>query len=517
MDKLPNELLNHICSFLEDRDLWKVIQLSSSFRRLAMLPYLARFGISEANIQSGTLSLSDSFFLIVVVAGISPIQRLVCYEKSSGPQLGYTVLVDILSATAPIPDIVIYNRHYMIQKSKETAYILSRIPSSATTSLVIRKGSFLYSSHPRSSPRIQWKVPFRSFRHSPTMMFLIVIFSIPLFLVYLVFGVINFAVLSMWVYRRISDPPWPQDERIVHDMHDTCSLSFSSWMRIQSLPEEHLTLVTLADHSSHRPEYLILEPVPGLTDSAYSAILTSLDLGMHIRHLAVHPKANLVYADLMALVSHHPHLTELQVSSDSIRRSSLTPLSIVAHPESKVQDLTAPPCYIPYLLPATPNAHRISLLFAPSSKRALSVPAFRSATFDLAAYHTALEAIASLPGTHPLTLDFTFRLTAASLPWDVLPSTDLEVGNDNSALLPETRLGRVKTLFLCCDGPARFRASDIRSVMPWLGLFPSLQRLAFLPGAVKRISVAERAALAEAICMTCRGIGGPHNIAFNND
>ncbi|KAF8122628.1 hypothetical protein K438DRAFT_1793039 [Mycena galopus ATCC 62051] len=100
-------------------------------------------------------------------------------------------------------------------------------------------------------------------------------------------------------------------------------------------------------------------------------------------------------------------------------------LSIVAHPESKVQDLTAPPSYIPHLLPTTPNAHRISLLFTPLFKRALSVPAFRSATFDLAAYHTALEAIASLPGTHPLTLDFTFRLTAASLPWDVLLSTEL--------------------------------------------------------------------------------------------
>ncbi|KAF8155351.1 hypothetical protein K438DRAFT_1862650 [Mycena galopus ATCC 62051] len=504
MEKLPNELLNHICSFLEDRDLWKVIQLSSSFRRLAMLPYLSRFGISEANIQSGTLSLSDSFFLIIVVAGISPIQRLVCYEESSGPQLGYTVLVDVLSATAPIPDIVIYNRHYMIRKTKDTAYILSRIPSSATTSLVIRKGLFLYLSYPRSSPRIRWKVPgFRSFRHSPTMMFLVVIFSIPLLLLYLVAGGINLAILSMWVYRRLTKPPLAQDDRIVEDIPG--SLLFHQWMRIQTLPDKQFTLVTLADHGWCS---LVLRSIPGVTDSAYSAVLGSLDLGMYMQQLTVYPKADLVYGDLMALVSRHPHLILLRIDPDSIRHSSLTRLSIVAHPENKVQELTAPPLYIPYLLPAAPNAHRISVLFTPLS-------ALRFATFDLAAYHTALEAIASLPGTHPLTLTLAFRLTAASLPWDVLPSTDLEAGNDNSALLPETRLGRVTDLFLGRDGPACFRASDIRGVMRWLGLFPSLQRLTFLRGAVERIPDAERAALAEAICVACRGIGGPHDIMFN--
>ncbi|KAF8151274.1 hypothetical protein K438DRAFT_1988265 [Mycena galopus ATCC 62051] len=262
-------------------------------------------------------------------------------------------------------------------------------------------------------------------------MFLLVIYSLPIFLVYLVAGVINFAILSMWVYRRVSNPPWPQHERIFHDIH---RLLFNDWMRIQSLPEEQLTLVTLADH---RWDEFILRAVPGLTDSAYSAVLTSLDLGMHMQNLTVEPKTNLVYADLMTLVSRHPHLTCLRIDPDSIRRSSLS-LTRLSIPESKVQELTAPPLYIPYLLPATPNAHRFSLLSTPLSKRVLSVSALRSATFDLAAYRIALEAIASLPGTYPFTLTLTFRLTAASLPWDVLPSTDLEAGN---ALLPETRLG----------------------------------------------------------------------------
>jgi hypothetical protein len=60
MDKLPNELLDRICSFLGKHELWEVVQLSTRFRRLAMLPYLSRFGISQATVQSGTLALSDS-------------------------------------------------------------------------------------------------------------------------------------------------------------------------------------------------------------------------------------------------------------------------------------------------------------------------------------------------------------------------------------------------------------------------------------------------------------------------
>ncbi|KAF8155362.1 hypothetical protein K438DRAFT_1862666 [Mycena galopus ATCC 62051] len=334
-------------------------------------------------------------------------------------------------------------------------------------------------------------------------MFLVVIFSIPL-LVYLVAGGINLAILSMWVYRRLTKPPLAQDDRIVEDTPD--SLLFKQWMRIQTLPDKRLTLVTLADYGWCRS--LVLRSIPGVTASAYSAVLRSLDLGRYTEQLTVYPKADLVYGDLMALVSRHPHLTRLRIDPDSIRRSSLTRLSIS---ESKVQELTAPPLYIPYLLPATPNAHHISLLFTPLFKRVLSASARRSATFDLAAYRTALEAIASLPGTHPLTLTLTFRLTAASLPWDVLPSTDLEAGN---ALLPETRLGRVTTLFLRRDGPVRFRASDIRRTMRWLGLFPSLQRLTFEGERIPKLAEAEREALGEAICVACRGIGGPHNIAF---
>ncbi|KAF8151263.1 hypothetical protein K438DRAFT_1865181 [Mycena galopus ATCC 62051] len=401
-----------------------------------------------------------------------------------------------------------YNKHYLVHGPKETAYILSRVPSSATTTLVVATNSLLHVclSHPRSSPPIRWKSPhwpLGSFRLSPAMIFPVVIFGIPLFFAYLVTGVMTLAVLSMWIYQRVSKPPWPKDERTIEGPGQ---LEFDDWMRIQSLPEEQLTLVTLAD--THCWPKFILRPTPGLTDSAYSAVVASLDLGRHMQWLTVEPKTNLAYADLVALVNRHPHLIHLRIEPDSIRPFSLPRLPIVAAPENNVRVLTAPPPYIPYVLPAVPNVHSISLLFTSLPKPARWMSNLRSATFDLRAYRAALEAIASLPGAHPLTLDFTFPLTAASLPWDVLPS------NDNTALLPETRLTRVSNIWFHRDGSARFRASDIRSAVRWLGLFPSLRGMGFAPGAVEKIPVAERAALAEAICVACR-ISGPQNITFN--
>ncbi|KAJ7239388.1 hypothetical protein B0H12DRAFT_1075025 [Mycena haematopus] len=511
MDKLPNELLDRICSFLKRRDLGVIIQVSSSFRHLAMLPYLARFGISRTDIQSGTLALSDSFFLILVVAGICPIKRLVCFQEViSGAQLRYRLLASILAVAPPIPDIVIYNRHYILQRTRrETAYLLSRISSSAENTLLVVKGPSMCLSRPRSSPPIRWKLlppPFGSFGLSPAMNFLVAMFGIPLLFAYLVSGVVNAAVLLMWAYQRISGPPWPQHERIIED---TGLLAFDDWMRIQTLPEKQLTLVTLTET---RWPALVLRPVPGLTGSTYSAVLASLDLGMHLQRLTVDTKANLAHSDLMALLKRHPYLTSIQFESDSIRPSSLTPMPVLFDLENKVQVLIAPSHYIPYLLPAAPNAQRISLLFTSVPKRAVFT--LRSTIFDLAAYRTALGAIAALPGTHPLTLNLTFRLTAASLPWlSPILSNDAEAVD--GALLPETRLARVTTLCLFRDRPVRFRAPDIGALVRWLGLFPSLQHLTFAYGTAEKIPATERARLAEAICAACSRINTPHDIAFN--
>ncbi|KAJ6492548.1 hypothetical protein C8R47DRAFT_1270819 [Mycena vitilis] len=445
MNRLPNELLDRICCFLDRNELSKVVRLSSRLRSVAMLPYLSRFGISQANLQSGTLSLSDSFFIILVVARIKPIQRLVCFEEVvPGSQMRYRRLASILAVTAPIPDIVIYNRHYMLQRTRrEAAYLLSRIPSSATTTLLIVKGSNLSLSHPRSSPPIQWRLlppPLGSSELSTAMKTLIVMFGIPLLFAYLVSAVINFGVVLIWLYRRITRPPWPQDERIVEDAG---VLVFDDWMRIQTLPGK-LTLVTLTDQ---RWPILVIRRIPGLADGVYSSLLASVDLGVHLERLTVESQTNLVHSELMAFIQRHQHLISISVGTDSIRASSLTTMPMPSAPESKVYQLIAPSTYIPYLLPAAPNAQRISILPALSPMRGL----LRPAAFDLPAYRRALDSLAALPaalpGAHLFTVNLTFPLAITHLPWSPAALPDAEALDD--ALLPETRATRVQALGLC--------------------------------------------------------------------
>jgi hypothetical protein len=211
----------------------------------------------------------------------------------------------------------------------------------------------------------------------------------------------------------------------------------------------------------------------------------------------------------MAFLCRHPDLASIYLEPDSIRASSLTTIPASPNAENKVVVLTAPSPYIPYLLSAAPSVHRVTLLFtlAPTSTR---VTLLRPAAFDLPAYRTALAALATLPGTHPLALNLTFRVTALSLPWIGLPDPEAL----DSSLFPETRLTRVHALWLHADG-LRFNAADIRALVRWLGLFPSLQRLTFAYGAVEKIPQPERAALAQAICSACSGINTPTDIAFN--
>ncbi|KAJ7149856.1 hypothetical protein C8R43DRAFT_1006860 [Mycena crocata] len=520
MNALPNELLEHICSFIERRDLWAVTQVSSRFRSVAMLPFLALFGVSQTNIESGALSLSGSFFLILVVARIRPIRRLTLYfAEFPKRRRSYDELTSILAIAAPIPDIMIYNRQYMLQRTRrEAVYLLSRLPQTATNTLWIVKANSMCLSRPRSAPPIQWKLlppPLGSSSLSTPMKMIVIIFGIPLLFAYLVSGIVNLGVLSVWAYRRLVGPAWSAEDRIVDDAG---LLVFDDWMRIQML-QGQITLVTL---TAQRSPVLTIKPMPGLPEAAYSPLLTSLDLGTYLAWLTVEKHANLDHPNLMHFLHRHLELTNLTFAPSSIQPSSLVIQPHNPKSDSKVVLLTAPASYIPALLPAAPNVQRICIPFT-------AVPARlrRRPTFDLPAYRLALAAIAALPGTHPLSLTLSFRLTASSLPWLALPPTSVSASSlDADPELPETRLLRVHDLTLCADGPVRFRPAIIHALARWLGLFPGLTRVTFglfpgqqrVPlglGAVEKISLAERAQLAEVICAACNGITRTQDVAFN--
>ncbi|KAJ7149923.1 hypothetical protein C8R46DRAFT_1198470 [Mycena filopes] len=286
---------------------------------------------------------------------------------------------------------------------------------------------------------------------SVPMKVLVVMLGTPVFLAYLVSGIINVGVVIVWMCDRLFTPPWSQEDRIIKDAG---VIMYYHWMRIQCLPGEY-TLVTLMDNS------LSLRPRSGFTDAIYSTIISSLDCGTDLRQFWVEQNTNLDCAEVLAFLRRHPELDDIGFTSGSICAASL------------------PGTVIP-----TPNPDRRP-----------SIGARLGYTFDLPAYHAALDALAALPGTHPIELHLSFRLPAALLPWFVL--TDL--APSDVAQLPEKRLHRVHMLHLHCNNSERcFRALEIRDrLTSWLALFPGLQCLMFAYAAVERIPAAERAVLAE--------------------
>ncbi|KAJ7503302.1 hypothetical protein B0H11DRAFT_1984925, partial [Mycena galericulata] len=439
MDRLPNELLDRICLFLGKNELQGTLKVSSRLRSVSKLPFLSRMGISQSHIQAGTVSLtlSDSFDLILVVAHLCSIQRLVCFKEyiDNEPiaEHVYRRLVSILAEAPPIPDVKIYNKFdYLFERADRdelTLRLLTRRPQTAT--LLIIKGSTMLVSRPRSVPPLRWKeLPPPSHSSSATKQFLDTILG------YLVSAIINCGVVLAWTYKRLlRRGTWPQEERIAEDAGPwTGALGFDDWMRIQSLPGK-LTLVTLTQLWGG--SQFSIHPMTELTEAMHSSLLASLNFEEHLSELTVEPDTNLVYTELMSFVQRHAHLrlNHFSCGVKSIRPSSLVATAIPPNSKSKISTLNAPASYIPYLLPAAPHVQRIYIPFIPAP--GTETPPARIA-FDTAAYVRALDSIAVLPGTHSLTLSLAFRLTARNLPWHALPA-DAHTG-------PETRLFRVDEL-----------------------------------------------------------------------
>ncbi|KAJ7149834.1 hypothetical protein C8R43DRAFT_500782 [Mycena crocata] len=467
MNALPNELLDHLCSFLETRDLGTITRVSSRFRNLAIFRFLSRFGISQSDVEFGIISLSGSFSVILLVAQLHPIQRLVCLI-GLGPkgEQAFKSLGRILSNAAPIPDIMIHNRQYTLQRiGREAIPVLSHLPQTLNNTVLIVKGHSMYLSRPRPAGKSR-KLP-----------------------------------LHRQFLRFTEDIGLP----VVDD-----------WMRIQVLSGQ-LTLVTL---TAERSPVLTIQYIPGLSSGEYSSLMRSLDLGFDLTWLTVESQTNLDHRELMSFLQRHAHLEHVTFEPDSIQPLSLAALPIPPHSTSKITLLIAPAEYIPYLLPATPNAESIYIYrSALAPKRSLFA---QRTTFDLTAYHRALDAIAALPGTHTLSLSLAFPFTAASLPWVDLPNPTVAP----DAVLPEARLTRVNDVTLCMDGSVRFLPTTILALARWLALFPALQhvtigifpssrRMPFGRKTNDMIPVPERVQLAQAIVTACAGISSTHDLAFS--
>ncbi|KAJ7266559.1 hypothetical protein C8J57DRAFT_375424 [Mycena rebaudengoi] len=499
--QLPDELLDHIMSFIsEEHYLWALCRVSSRFRRLAIPLFLSCFYITASDIQAGTITLARSFFVILVVANINPIRRLVISDM-----INHLNLASVLSVAAPIPDIVIYNNmNFLFRWSQGVLYVLSCIPRPL---LIVKHDSMIVSYYRAPRPR-RWDLPCLRLSELPSTrnkIEKVVIWGIPLVVHFFIWLILGCWTMITWTYRRIFGPPWVQVFRIVEDLG---RLYGSHWIRIQTLPTAagDFALVTIACESPEQFRFMFWH-IPNLAPEVYAVLLATLELQDHFTSLRVREKTGLSHSDLLGFLQRHPRVSNL-----TFDQNSLDPSSFVARwniPQT-VRVLTAPASYIPKLLPTQPNLAQIEITFPFTTTRDKHV----TGAFDLPGYYEALDAVASLPGTEPISLTLTLPVTATTLPWLNIADASMLSGNSR----PETRLHCVQHLGLASQTILAFRAAALQDLLPpWLALFPALTHVHFRLMCVATTSAVRWRELAQAIVDACPFIVQPENVIIDRE
>lgn len=166
MQRFPYELLERVCSLLDTENIWALTQVSSHLRLSAVFPLLSRFGISESDVRSGTISLSHSFFLIPLISRVQPIRKLICFERDEGGRHRYEDLIAVLSATAPIPDILIHDRCALSKHPPRATNLLWCLPQTGHSTLLLVKHGSIGMSRPRTGiAPLRWRVTPRTWCH----------------------------------------------------------------------------------------------------------------------------------------------------------------------------------------------------------------------------------------------------------------------------------------------------------------------------------------------------------------
>ncbi|KAF7361415.1 hypothetical protein MSAN_01174600 [Mycena sanguinolenta] len=208
--QLPNELIHLICSYLSDKNLWALTQVSSRIRSVTILGFLSRHQISESDIRSGILTLkSRKFFLILVVARLYPIQMLTIIldtrrDTTWQVQQAIRTLGKVLSYVETIPEILVETRIRIIHNT-DILYFAAHIPQTVTRTLILlTDSSDMYISRPRKIPLVHWE-PIISIRrlHSPTSVPAInyLLAGPPFLFIVLICGLSNCRIALIWLYR----------------------------------------------------------------------------------------------------------------------------------------------------------------------------------------------------------------------------------------------------------------------------------------------------------------------------
>ncbi|KAJ7119365.1 hypothetical protein C8R43DRAFT_1035371 [Mycena crocata] len=411
MLSLPNELLVLIAAHLNRNELWVLIRVSSRLRSIALLPFLTQYNVPETQIRSGKIRLSEeAYFLIIVISNTHAIRRL---EVSTG-KVSLRALQSILALVPHIPDIVVHNNRGLFKNTRGVAGIISAASKFPRRRLVLVSRGTVSVSRPRRIRPIRWGwIPDPTWLTATSFTFRNLladaVFLVPLSLSYLSAGIINSGVLVAWLLPSVAGPHWEEPDRIAHDL----GWVQCQWMRIQTMGSESSDRFTLVTFGGSSCSPLVLRPLPALTESQTSTVWATLDLSEHLKALTITEGCNASLSDFLHCVHCHPELTRLVVQPNSVSSSSLRDM-IHLPSSAHLTDVCGPAYDIPRLLRAAPNVRDISIFFPAARGERVET--------DLTACNAALDAIARLPGTHPIALTLHLRKTtfnARAVPWHV--------------------------------------------------------------------------------------------------
>ncbi|KAJ7651282.1 hypothetical protein FB45DRAFT_890172 [Roridomyces roridus] len=247
-------------------------------------------------------------------------------------------LAPILGATAPIPDILIYDRlepgQRGDQKDALRLHLLIHLPQTTTDTLLVVWRKSTAVSHPCGPASPEWEsFPF----DLPPGPFLVKAFAVIVqAAVYLLIVLVYCCVFLGWGFCRVFGPGWLTEKRIIDDILPDLRTPirrnrFRGELHIQRLSTKY-TLVTCKDSGPwHQFE---IHPLRGVPDSVYSAFLASIDI--QFMDVTVKPKSNVTLAQLVTFVARQENLRTLACAPPlllaSIRNGRRCPLGYACGP-----------------------------------------------------------------------------------------------------------------------------------------------------------------------------------------
>ncbi|KAJ7813571.1 hypothetical protein B0H13DRAFT_2382357 [Mycena leptocephala] len=505
MVDLPQELQDIIFSFLDDEDLWELVQVSRPLRQRVLFPLLLRYNIAAFQIYSGEVCVpGNAYFRIPMIYHIHPIQKLSVVPG----RLKLHGLPSVLTAIPLIPDVEIRGT---VEPKRDSAIAgLIQTLSRGAVVAIAGHGSVWVPKPRKAAPLSEsgfWIPHLPLPKLNPLVcggadLLWGFVFFLPVCILFLI---LDLRLLLLWLYRRVFGPRWDYvAPYFVGLTGDSMRIK-----RVSAHGVPQFALVTFCSTSGIYLDFVC----PTLSPAQSSAIFSVLDLKDDLFYLSVRANAALGLSSLLTFIRRHQSLNNLTLAPGAIDPASLPVEPTLDAHRGRIASVPTPAAYIPVHLPPHPSLlppspvpgsypGRITSLTSPAEYIPYILSTERSITdliIDPASYSPhlarALTAIA-LSGPDATLRRLTLALTppGPAAAGGVQPKTALpwRAPRDVEAELPLRGVTHL-TLRVEFEYSA---VADVEGLVRWLARFPELQVLELRGGSVAGM---ERVVLARAI------------------